>query len=199
MDIVYYLYKNGKEEKVMKKGLLILGGLVGIVVLVSMIFLAYIGMFSDFKAEMKDMGPYTFVYEKHVGPYSETKKVFDRVDKKLVKAGIRAERGFGIYYDNPADVAASKLRSECGSLIEGENIEKFKKVKDDFNVKIVPRSKSIVVAFPIKNAMSYMFGPMKCYPILNKVVKEKKLKVNHAAYELYDMKKKVTYFVMPVK
>jgi hypothetical protein len=75
----------------MKKMLIILGGVIATLILFVVIFLANLGMFSDYKAELKEMGPYTFVYEKFTGPYSDTKKVFDSVNKKLLKAGIKAE------------------------------------------------------------------------------------------------------------
>ncbi len=182
----------------MKKFVIILGGVTAVIILAVVIFLAYLGMFSNYEPTEKEMGPYTFVYEKFVGPYKDTGSVFNRVDKKLNKVGIKSTMGMGIYFDNPSKVDSSKLRSECGSVIGKKDIESFNKVKDSFNVKTVEKSKSVVVTFPIKNGMSYMIGPMKCYPILTKYSKEKGLKLKGNAFELYDIPGKIIYYVFPV-
>lgn len=182
----------------MKKIILSVGGVLLIAVISIVIYLAYLGMFSTYDPVEKEMGPYTFVYEDFTGPYKETGPIFQKVYDALKAEGIKTERGMGIYFDDPRKVAEDKLRSKCGSIIEDKDAEKFDKVKDKFKVLAVEKGSAVVVTFPIKSSMSYMLGPMKCYPILNKYVKEKGYKPVGNAYELYDMKKEVTYYVFPI-
>ena len=183
----------------MKKGLIITGGIILVVVLSFVIFMGYLGMFSTLEPYEKVMGPYTFVYEDFTGPYKDTGPVFDKVYKGLEKDGIKTTRGIGIYYDNPSDVPAEKLRSKCGSIIEDDiDLKKLEKLKGKYKVMTIEKTQSVVVNFPIKNAMSYMVGPMKCYPALMKYSKEKKLEMKNHAYELYDMPEKITYYILPV-
>jgi hypothetical protein len=177
----------------------IIGGILLTLAAVAAIFLGYLGFFSSYTAQVKEMGPYTFVYESHIGPYSETKKVFDSVYGKLKKKGIATEVGMGIYYDHPSEVEASKLRSDCGSVIAEKEKKAFQKVRKEFKVKEIDKTKSVVVSFPVKNGFSYMVGPMKCYPLLHDYIKKNNLTPINAPYELYEVKKNLILFVMPVK
>lgn len=139
------------------------------------------------------------MYEEFTGAYKDTGPVFDRVYKALQKEGINTTRGLGIYFDDPRKVAEEKLRSHCGSIIEEKDLPKFEKVKAKFKVVTIKKSKSVFVEFPIKTALSYMVGPMKCYPALSKYVKEKGYGMSGNAYELYDMPAKKTFYVFPIK
>jgi len=182
----------------MKKILAVTAGVVLTIVLSGVIFLAYLGMFSTLEPVERVMGPYTFVYEEFAGPYRDTGPVFDKVNAALEKEGIQPPRGLGIYYDDPAKVPADKLRSKCGSIIEGENLKKFEKVKEKFKVIVIEKSRGVVVEFPIKNALSYMIGPMKCYPFMAKYIQEKGYKLKGNAYELYDIPGAKTLYVFPL-
>lgn len=160
-------------------------------------FLWYMGMFSSLKAYEAKMGPFTIAYEKFVGPYSKTGAVFTKVYNELSAEGVSTVRGLGIYYDDPSKVSAEALRSDCGSIIEVQNMAAFSKVSKKFLSKTITKSNSVVVEFPIKNALSYMFGPIKAYPALMRYASEKSLKPT-MTYEIYDESKGKTFFVMVV-
>ncbi len=182
----------------MKKALVIIGGSLLSIALIVTILLAYLGIFSTLKPVERTMGPYTFVYEDFIGPYMDTAHVFDNVYKNLEKEGLKTTRGLGIYYDDPSKIPDHKLRSKCGSIIEKEDLSAFNKIKDKFKVITIEDNKSIVIEFPIKNTLSYMMGPMKCYPALAEYVKEKGLTMKGNAYELYDMPAKKILFILPI-
>ncbi|MBU0574485.1 MAG: GyrI-like domain-containing protein, partial [Candidatus Margulisbacteria bacterium] len=130
-------------------------------------FLAYMGYFGTPQVTEQEMGPYTIAYESFVGPYAESGKVFDRLFKSLKTDGVEATRGFGIYYDDPAITPKDQLRSDCGIIIEEQNLKKLAQLKKKYLFMTIPRQKYLVVEFPIKNMLSYMIGPMKAYPAMS--------------------------------
>jgi len=160
-------------------------------------FLYYMGLFSQPKTYEAVMGPYTIAYESFTGPYAQTGPVFDRVHKAVMAAGIEPIRGLGIYYDDPSRVPADKLRSDCGVIIEEKYLTKFAPVSGQFKVKVIPKKASIVAEFPIRNMLSYMIGPMKCYPALMNYAGKKDYKVE-MMYELYDEAQGKIFFVLAI-
>lgn len=179
----------------MKKVFIIVGSIIGLLVLVVVIYLAVMGMFSSPKATEKEMGPYCFVYEDFTGPYQNTGPVFDKVYKAMTDAGIESTLGIGVYFDNPAEVPAEKLRSQCGAIYDIADSAKVAKLLPTYKLGKIEKKTFVVVEFPIKGAMSYMIGPMKCYPVLDKYFTEKGLKAAES-FEIYDMPNKVTYYIM---
>ena len=167
--------------------------IVAVIVLIIVGFLAYMGMFSPVKVHEAQMGPFTIAYESFTGPYAQTGPVFTKVYKALKDKGINASLGLGIYYDNPAEVPADKLRSDCGAVIDKKDLAKLKK----FKVKNLAQKDSLIVEFPIRNIFSYMIGPMKAYPVLMKHAAEKGYKIL-MTYELYDEANGKMFFVMVV-
>jgi hypothetical protein len=168
-------------------------GIVLVLVLLVLGLMAYMGMFSPIKVHEAQMGPFTVAYESFTGPYAQTGPVFAKVYNALKAEGINSSMGLGIYYDNPAEVPADKLRSDCGAVIDKKNLAKLKKIK----VKTLAQKDSLVVEFPIRNIFSYMIGPMKAYPVLMKHAEEKGYKIL-MTYELYDEANGKMFFVMVV-
>ena len=182
----------------MKKTLIIIAGVVAALIVGVVIFLGYMGMFGSLEVTKKEMGPYTVAYESFVGPYHETGPVFDRVNQQLEKAGIKAEIGLGIYYDNPSQVPADELRSDCGSVLPPETASNIEVLKTKLKIKTIEKQPSLVIEFPIKNALSYMLGPMKAYPTLNEYTKQNNLEFA-MTYEVYDMSNNMMYYVAILK
>jgi len=140
--------------------------LAALVVLIAAIVVGclwYLGYFASYEVDVRSMGPYNFVYEEFIGPYSQTGQVFDRVHADLEVDGIGTTVGLGIYYDNPAEVESYQLRSELGSIVDEFQMEIL---PEEYNSKVIEAAEYAVVKFPIKNTLSYMVGPMKVYPIL---------------------------------
>ena len=139
-------------------------------------------------------------FERFVGPYSNTKVTFDNVCKKLKERGFDVKRGIGIYYDDPTKVPAKELRSDCGSIIEEKDLPRASEAQSFVELKTIPAGKSLVTVLPIKNSMSYMFGPMKAYPAMMKYAKDKKIELAiESSYEIYDMPNKLIYYVFQIK
>ena len=179
----------------MKKVFIIIGSIIGLLTLVVVIFLALMGMFSSPKAVEKEMGPYFYVYEEFIGPYQNTGPVFDKVYKAMTDAGIKSTLGIGAYLDNPSEVPDEKLHSQCGAIYDIADSAKVEKLLPTYKLGKIEKKTFVVVEFPIKGAMSYMIGPVKCYPVLAKYFEEKGMKAVES-YEIYDMPNKVTYYIM---
>ncbi len=146
---------------------------IAVLVLAGLAFMAYMGLLTAPKVSEMKMGPYLFVYEEFTGPYMDTGKVFEKVYAAVKADGIETKRGLGVYFDDPSKVAADKLRSQCGLVIEEENFAKFALIAGKYRSKVIRASDSIVAEFPIRNALSYAFGPMKAYPALEKYAQAK--------------------------
>ena len=181
----------------MKKVITIILGTFVAVFVASLVFSAYMGMFSTPKATETETGPYTFVYEEFTGDYKKTGPVFDKIYKALEDEGIETTRAIGIYFDDPAVVPADELRSQCGIIIEENDLHKVQELEKKFNVGQIERCDSVVVEFSIKNSLSYMIGPMKCYPVLAKYAQEKGYNMT-TSYELYDIPSKKILFIMEI-
>ena len=181
------------------KILKIVGVIVIGLILAIILFLVYMGMFSKLNVQVKEMGPYTMAFEKFMGPYSQTKGVFDNVYNKLKEKGFNSTQGIGIYYDDPSKVSAKELRSDCGSIIEEKDFTRLIELQGVVEVQTIPESKALVTVIPIRNAMSYMVGPMKAYPALMKYAKVNKVELGAVSYEIYDMPNKIIYYVFQVK
>jgi hypothetical protein len=143
------------------------------------------------------MGPYTIAYERFTGPYMQTGPVFARVYETLKKNGINTTLGLGIYHDDPGQVAADKLRSDCGVVIEPKDSARVLRIGAQLLVLTLGKRPCVVVEFPIRNTLSYMFGPMKAYPALMKSAQAKNYKIART-YELYDEGKGKIFFVLEI-
>ena len=170
--------------------------LIVLVIIVGLlIFTAYLGVFSTPKSSERITGPYTFVYEDVAGDYKKTGPVFDKLYKLLKDDGIETTQAIGIYFDDPGKVPVEKLRSQCGIIVEKKDVVKIKK---KYKVKNIRKHNSIVVEFSVKNMLSYMIAPMKCYSVLMKHAKEKGYKTA-MPFEFYDMPGKKILFIMEIK
>lgn len=158
-------------------------------------FLGYMGVFKTLQVTEQELGPYTYVYERFVGPYKDTGPVFKKVEAALKADGITPDKAIGIYYDNPEKVAKEKLRSDCGIVLKESDLAKVPALKKKYPVGTLPKKMSMVVEFPMRNMFSYMLGPIKCYPVLTQYAREKGHKIG-VVYELYLEDK--TLFVMEI-
>lgn len=62
-----------------------------------------------------------YVYIEHIGSYTETGALIPAVHRELLAQGMEADGApFGLYYDDPASVPASQLRSRACVPIKGQ-------------------------------------------------------------------------------
>jgi len=167
-----------------------------LVIVMIVLFLFYMGAFSKVSISEQIKGPYTFAYVEHIGPYHEVGEVMMELDNKMRKLGFNSTDGLGIYYDDPKKTPKDKLRSEVGSIITVDDMNKINNNRDKLNFKTIEKQRYLVTNFPIKNMMSYMLGPMKIYPAFGKYLKDNNIGVPAKGLELYDMNNKTIVFMM---
>jgi len=140
------------------------------------------------------MGPYTMAYVNFTGNYGKVWPSMTKVYEALSGAGITTITGAGVYYDDPAVVTGSELRSDVGAIIDAKDIGKLVANKD-IKITTLTAGTKIVVEFPLKNSLSYMIGPMKAYPAITQYMKEKWYTSEVPMVELYDMVAKKIYYM----
>lgn len=164
------------------------------------IYLASMGFFSAVKLEEKETGPYTVVFEEHIGPYQDTGIIQDKLYYKLLnEEKIETFRGFGIYYDNPKIVESEKLRSDVGSILEEKDFSKTEDLKaKGYQIKTIDKQKSVVTSFPYKNKLSIFLGILKIYPLIEKHQQEKNYQPV-PSMEIYDVPNNKIIYIFEIK
>ncbi len=169
-----------------------------IIIVMFTVYLAYHGLFSGVTIQEVKKGPWVFVYDKHTGPYKNSKDVADRIYRSLLKdEKIETKRGFGIYYDKPGDVEESRLRSISGCILEEKDLKKVPELEKKYRVGELPAERYLFVEFPFKGGMSIMLGIIKVYPKLAAYMVEK----NYAPVpmmEIYDVPNSRLFYIAPV-
>lgn len=167
-----------------------------IILLAVVISMFYMGFFSKVSVSEKKMGPYTYAYVQHTGSYSGVGALMADLYNKMKEAGFNSVDGIGIYYGDPKTTAKEELKSDVGSIISSEDIEKIEANKDKFNFATLEEKVYLVAEFPIKNKLSYMVGPMKIYPVFNKFFASQGIVAPSKGIEYYDMLNKKIIFMM---
>ena len=100
------------------------------------------GLFYKPVVKEAQSGPYTIAYIENTGDYAQVGKIQMQIINTVKNEfGIKTFRGVGVYLDNPAKVEKTKLRSELGFIVEGENLKKIKQLKAKFKIKTINKKK----------------------------------------------------------
>ena len=164
------------------------------VILVFLLVPGYFGLFYKIEITEKNVGPFTILFEKHRGDYKETGAVMDRLYYSLLEEeNIECNKGFGIYYDNPAEVEKSQLRCIAGNILEGIDDAKIEELKQKYTIKTFPETKAVYSEFPYKTngkkgsgQMFFIMALMRTYPALHKYLEANKLD-RAPVMEIYDV------------
>lgn len=165
-----------------------------VVIVIIMAYLIYLGLFTSVRFSKKNIGPYYLVCEKYIGAYSNTGEVMDRIYNELKKDNVDAERGFGLYYDNPREVEESKLRSIVGCILERDYHNRLNELKKKYRIELFPQTQCITTSFPYKGTLSIFMGIIKVYPGLSEEIEKGGYK-QVPVMEIYDSARgKIDYF-----
>ena len=116
----------------------------------------------------------TICYLEHVGPYDQVGALFGQLGEYAAKKQFTGEM-VGIYYDDPATVAAENLRSEIGIVVpEGFMPD------SGYGVQEIPAQK--VVYAILKGPYAEI---VKEYPYIKQWIEEKGYKISGPAMEIY--------------
>lgn len=169
------------------KTLKILVGVVLAIVTACVLAYGYYGGFTKVQFQTVKQGGEILVYQEFVGDYQQSGVIMDKVYSSLLNDyKIETRRGFGIYYDNPETVEASKLRSDLGCILEHKDSAKVAVLQKSFKVKTCPEGNYLVAEFPFKGKMSIILGIMKVYPALSEYMEENGFSDQVSIMEIYD-------------
>lgn len=165
--------------------------------LLFLLFGWYSGFFAHARLEVKPVGEFMAVYEDHLGAYSETTGIQDKLADMLWEDGVDNYKNFGIYYDDPETVETGNLRSIAGRVVNRRHEYKVRRLTDKYNIFSFEKQKAAIVELPIKNIFSLYAAVYKAYPLLDEYA------VNHdldarPIIEIYDNPGKVR-FILPLE
>jgi len=161
-------------------------------VILALAYLAFTGLFSSIKITEKQIGPYFMVIQDHIGDYTDAPKVIGRIDSLLKLEGIKTEKSFGIYRDNPKTAKTNKTRCQFGVILESKDNERVAELqKKGFIIFEMGLTNSIVAEIPLRNKHSYIIGGMKVYPAFENYSKNNNYK-KEPVIEIYG-KDKIIY------
>ncbi len=172
--------------------------IIAVLVVALFVWLTYSGMFAKVEIKQEKAGGYWLVYEDFVGDYSNAGKITDKVYQELKEMGIETTKGFGIYKDNPQEVAREECHSELGCILEPIDLDKLDIIKEKFKVKNFIKQDCITAEFPFKNKMSIMFGIFKVYPKINEYMNANDISQG-PIMEVYDIPNKKIYYLKSIE
>uniref|UniRef100_A0A8C0R5U1 Testis expressed 264, ER-phagy receptor n=1 Tax=Canis lupus dingo TaxID=286419 RepID=A0A8C0R5U1_CANLU len=176
----------------------LIGGLTLLLLLTLLAFAGYSGLLAGVtvSAGSPPIRNVTVAYKFHIGPYSETGRLFTEscsVSPKL--------RSIAIYYDNPHVVPPEKCRCAVGSILsEGEESPSPELIqfyqKFGFKVFSFPAPSHVVTTtFPYTSTLSIWLATRRVHPALDAYIKERKL-CAHPRLEIYQQDQ--IYFMCPL-
>lgn len=115
----------------------------------------YMGAFSSVEILTEMRGPYNFVYLEHLGAYHLISLKIDQVKQYLDNNQVKFMYSAGMYFDDPAKVSESDLKSYGGYLVS-DSIS----AKEPFRFMKIKKRKTAVAMI---NAHP-MIAPFKVYP-----------------------------------
>ncbi len=162
--------------------------ILGLVIIVLLLVAGFFGYRAMNKIQVKEglTGPYFLVFTNLTGDYSKSGVAIDKVNSFLKSNGINSTQAFGIYFDNPALVETSKLRSIVGYIIGNEQYVKLI-LKADKQVKYAKLSEAtrVFAEYPYKDKQSITQGIAKVYPAIAKYLAAKGYTMG-SVMEIYD-------------
>ena len=173
--------------------------LVGLVILtVAALFITFfyrVGAYKDAVIEEGMRGPFKTVSKPHLGAYHQIMPVLVEVETWAKKSGEPCKITYGEFIDNPEVTEEDRLRSNAGCVVE-KTYESG--LPEGFVYREIPERRYIVATFDGAPSI----GPMKVYPKAYEEIEKRKLTLDGAVIEMYeilsDTQVKTTY-LFPVK
>lgn len=163
----------------------------GILLVALFTVLIHYGLFADMTLEEKTSEPLYLVYESHLGDYSKTPQVINKVFFTLLMIdSIKTSKGFGIYFDNPEFTPKQDLRWVAGSILEEKDTALIPLIREKFNVIRLEGEPVAETTFEYKGRLSVIMGIYKAYPVIGTYIRERELG-SVATMEIYDQPGKV--------
>lgn len=137
------------------------------IVIISILFFNYTGMFHRIKLAKETTPNYTMIYKKAKGSYQKKVNAHNALCSNIKKKYILQNiHNFGVYYDDPAKTETHKLESINGCISISALPENFTP-PPNYKVKSLSQITGVSFKYPLKNAVSTFFGTLKLKSALN--------------------------------
>ncbi len=156
------------------------------------------GLFTPINFVEKNSNKLILVYEKHTGSYKDVGEKMEKIALQLAADSIPFSKRFGIYYDNPREVAETDLRSLVGCVINQVDSATLSQLGEKYDLAEYKAVPSVIAQFPFKGNLSILFGILKVYPSLTDFLNEKEYS-HGPIMELYDHTNKTISYITPQK
>lgn len=173
--------------------------LVALIILVALnlIFFGYFGAFTKIVVAKETRPSAVLAYQTYQGKYSKVGPVMNALYADLIRDfQVSPTRGFGLYYDDPREVAAEQCRAVVGCVLDDTEDEKMAQIRERFSVVEMPESQALVVRFPYKGSLSIILGVLRVYRPLLKQIERQNIG-SGPIMEIYDMPNCVIEYIRP--
>ncbi|ORX45575.1 hypothetical protein BCR36DRAFT_358091 [Piromyces finnis] len=171
-----------------------------------------IGFFSKIIVKRDKTPKMTIAGVRFRGPYQNTGKSFQELEKKLTEAKIDVLY-CGLYYDDLQKVPADKLRTFIGAIIKNPNEETLSKLKElELEIIEIEEQEEAIHGYhqmssiKMLQSISFMTAPMRVYPAMTKYIEQNPEITGYVrsdyegknlpCYEIYDREAKQIHFIL---
>ena len=177
-----------KKKKKVGSMLKIIGAIVLVLIIVFLAVAFYTGLLNPVTIKKETEGPYYIACLDNIGPYKGIAGKIASAKKILDSRKIIPIAACGLYFDDPGNVSADKLRSKGGYLVkEGTALEILEKLT-------IPRREVVVARIKAKPSLA----AIKAYPRIHKWIAANKYEITGPALEIYH-KDGTIEIQMPIK
>lgn len=175
----------------------VLAGMLLLIALSFLVFLAVAGFFTPVRITRVTAGPVMLVYERMRGDYAKSGRIMDAMYRWLQARGVRTFRGFGYYFDDPRRTAKRECRAVVGHVLEPADVSRREAIEERYDVKTFPAQACLQVEASYRGRASILAGLMKAYPALQRYLKHHDLP-QRAVMEIYDAPNRRILYWMPL-
>jgi hypothetical protein len=154
----------------------------------------HLGAYKSVSLEVKEQGPFLFVYKEHIGPYHKIVPVIEEVEKWTKSQGEACSKSFGEFLDDPKSVEQERLRSHAGCLIS----KMISNLPPGYKIEELPKQLFLYGVFEGSPAI----GPYKVYMKASEFMEKKGYLPNGSVIEIYEIfpdKKMTTEYYFKIK
>jgi effector-binding domain-containing protein len=137
------------------------------------------------------------LYKIHLGPYHKIVGTIEEVEVWAKTHQIPCTRSFGEFLDSPEIVDESRLRANCGCVLESIPVDLAGKIPPDFKLETKSAQKYIKVIFD----GSPSIGPMKVYDQVKQMAAAQRMRLGDSNLEIYKITETgmITTYLFPIR
>jgi AraC family transcriptional regulator len=154
--------------------------LVTIAVVLATYLFFYLGLYKTASVTRESRGPLHLLYKTHSGAFYRIGPVLHEVELWAGAHGVKCDKTFGEFLDDPESVDEDRLRSRAGCIVEGKPSQPL----GDIEYEEHPAGDYVVGRF----SGSPSVGPLKVYPKIKHFIIDQRLRTSLPNLEIYTVR-----------